>query len=219
MISFLYLPTQLLAKTNNYLGLSASLTNSRFSEKDNQKTLNTEQGQFTGLGLDWGYVIPGNWLISGKITQQNTKLNYQGFSQNGLAINSHTQYQQQEFAVAVRYTYLPYFASIGMSHNQHQRDIKSVGEISGLNENYQFNYAMLGLGFQYNLTQHLQLELSVDYAYSIKSNLSVDFFNLYDSNQKPLNKVTRTQLFSQLAYTLSQSHQLLFSHFNIKKPI
>lgn len=211
LILFLFLPTQSLAKTNNYLGLSAYLTNSLFSEKDSQKALNTEQGQFTGLGLDWGYVITGNWLISGKITQQNTELNYQGFSQNGVAINSHTQYQQQEFSVAVRYTYQLYFASIGMSHNQHQRDIKSVGEISGLNETYQFNFVTVAAGWQHNLTQRLHFELSANYGYSAKSSLKAGFLNLYDTSKNDLNKVIRYQLSTQFAYTLSKSQLLLLA--------
>lgn len=198
------------AFNEHFIGLNAYLTNNNFSEKDHTKTLNTEQGLLTGLGLDWGYAVNHNWQLTGKLNQQNTKLDYQGFSQNGLAIKTQTYYQQQDFELAARYIHQQYFASIGISHSQHQRNIKSINEISGLNETYQFNFVSIGLGWQHTLTQALKLELSANYAYAAKSNLTVDFLKLYDKSNNSLNKVTRAQISAQLAYALSQYQQLLF---------
>ncbi|WP_440902988.1 hypothetical protein ACMZOO_08705 [Catenovulum sp. SX2] len=199
------------AANKHFVGLSVYLTDNHFSEKDNSKTLNTENGQMDGFALSAATELDSNWMITGDVIKQSTNLSYQGFSQNGVAINTQTKYQQQEYAFATRYLHQAFFTSIGLNHNRDKRYIQGIEQISGLNESYQFNFVTLGAGWQKNISENIQLEVAANLGYSVKSSLTVDFLNKYDTSRGDLNKVTRYQLSAQLGYTLTQSQQLLLT--------
>ncbi|GEM_PF-2814337 len=200
--------------------LSSSQSNIQFAERvAGNKVLNQETGQIRGVVAGFAY-NQKQIGIEFEVQRASSRLDYTGLSQNGQSVETLTSYDNQSASVLLS---LPLyrasnsvFFKLGGQYSQSNRDIATVGNIRGLDEQYQYTYLVSEVAWQYIYTVKWSFRSDYQFAWLADGSVKVDYHDLYDPNQLELEQgykhtlafATRYHIFDDLVIDLGL-HYLL----------
>lgn len=150
---------------NTHLKLSPTLIHFDYSEfSTTDKLLNNETGWLPGLEANLTHAITPNWSVSINTSYYQGTVDYDGQTQQGVPHT--TDSDAALFRLGARLDRLIYkdirlFASA--QGHQWERDIKDQGNISGIDETYEWLEYSLGLNTFFVVTEKDNINLEVSY--------------------------------------------------------
>jgi len=198
------------------LGLSAMVFN--YAEYgDNGGLLDYEYGVLPGVMADISRT-QRDWFVTGKLSYFSGDVLYDGQTQSGLSITTHTDQNILDLFLQMGRRFHPidhfgYTLYAGVGEHRWTRDIRSTTTVQGLTERYRWEYVALGAMANLHETNRSRWEMNLRWQRVVDPQVDVDFRGAYDSSQLTLGE--RTGLHFSVPWTrrLSDRSQLVIEPF------
>lgn len=198
------------------LGLSAMVFN--YAEYgDNGRLLDYEHGVMPGVMADVSR-SQGDWFVTGKLNYFSGMVLYDGQTQSGMPVITHTDENILDLFLQVGRRFRPtghigYTLYAGVGQHRWNRDIRSTTTVQGLTEYYRWQYAALGAMAILHETNRSRWEMNLRWQRVLDPQLDVDFRGAFDSLQLALGERAGFYFSVPWARRLSDRSQLVIEPF------
>ena len=201
-----------LATAEFQLGLGLGLAQLNYEEfNDRGEFQNRDSGNLDTLSL-FSRWQSQNWAINFKIKNSKNVLTHESIL---IDSSSDTVINQAELKASHSihlFDPVNSYLSIGLGTRDWQRDIATQTPFFGLDEDYSYNFASIGLGNVYELTERYSLELFYEYRHVTHADLSVVFLSGdFDDITFPLRPNWGSYLEASITTKITQNLDLQFN--------
>jgi hypothetical protein len=160
------------------IALSARTSQNKFTEyTDGDVVINQEDGPINHYGLTFSWQFDNGAFFSLAAESGNGNLIWQGFDQAFQQTQYTTEYLLDDSSLHLGRNFGRYSSYIGLGHRFRERNI--VG--GNLYEEFIWDYAALGMNWQFQMRPHWQLRFLWELSIALQSELNVEFAGNYDA--------------------------------------